>query len=115
MTVSQIVFVSLALLFSIMIITKTIKRKLFEKESLIWLLLMVVVIIFGISPNLIITLANWVGIDYPPSLLFLLSILFLLILVFRLTTQITALNSRIKELGQQIAIINEKLEKRNEQ
>lgn len=113
MTISQIVFITLALLFSVMIITRTTKKKLLEKESLIWLVLMCVVIIFGIFPGLIIALANWMGIDYPPSLLFLISILFLLILIFRLTIQVTTLNSRTKELGQQIAILNEKLNNRD--
>lgn len=106
MTISQIIFIILALFFSTIIIFKTVQKRIFEKDSLIWLFLMVVVLIFGIFPNLIVTISGWIGIDYPPSLLFLLGVLSLLYLVFRLTTQVTALNSRVKELGQQVAILN---------
>jgi len=113
MTISQIIFIVLALLLSTMIIIKTIQKRIFEKDSLIWLIIMVIVLIFGIFPNLIIIISGWFGIDYPPSLLFLLSILTLMYLVFRLTTRISALNSRVKELGQHVALLNEKLNNKN--
>jgi hypothetical protein len=114
MTINQIVFIVLALFFSVIIILNTIKKRIFEKDSLIWLFLMIIVLLFGIFPSIIDTISGWFGIDYPPSLLFLLSILSLLYLVFRLTTQVTVLNMRVKELGQQIAILKERIKSNKE-
>lgn len=109
MGISQIVFIVLAIILSSLIIVNTVKKKMFEKESLLWLFSMIIVLILGIFPNIIIIVAGWMGIDYAPSLLFLLSILWLIYLDFRLTTRSTALDVRVKELAQRNALLQERI------
>jgi len=49
------------------------------------------------------------GIAYPPSLLFVLCIIFLLFILFRNSKKIFELQMRVIEMGQEMAILKEKV------
>ena len=50
-----------------------------------------------------------IGVDYPPSLLFVLCIIFLLFINFRNSRRIAELQMKVVELGQELAIVKEKV------
>lgn len=70
-----------------------------------WIIGSFVILILSLIPEALQVVADFIGIDYPPSLLFLLSILILLYIVFKHSVQISLLNDRIKELTQHIALL----------
>jgi hypothetical protein len=93
----------------IFVYDKVKKRKLSEKESIFWMLGAVTILILSIFPNIIIELANLLHIDYAPSLLFLLGIVFVFLLVFRLTIYVSTLKEQVKELAQRNAILESRI------
>ena len=50
-----------------------------------------------------------IGVDYPPSLLFVLCIIFLLFINFKNSRRIAELQMKVVELGQELAIVKEKV------
>lgn len=107
---SRIFFVIIAIIFMYIIISNAKKKKFFETESFLWVLGCVPVVILAIFPNTIKVVSYFVGIDYAPSLLFLVAILFILYLLYRLTEQVSLLKEQNKELAQRIVILEKKLE-----
>lgn len=97
-------------LISITYVYKKVKKNSFsEKESFFWMFGAIVVLIMSIFPKLIDIVSIFLGIEYPPSLLFLLSTLFLIYMVFRQSQDISQLNSKVKELAQRNAILDNDL------
>lgn len=100
----------LAVFFVYFILRKTMQQKILERDSIRWFFLSIVIIIFGFFPDLLMKLAQLVGVEYAPSLLFLLSILVLLYFIFRQSIQISELNNKVRELAQRNAIIEQEIE-----
>jgi hypothetical protein len=85
-----------------------LKRKLSEKDSLPWIFGLIFLIIISLNPNIFDSIANAIGVDYPPALVFAAAILILLFIIFINTMNISKLKNEIIELTQYIAIIEEK-------
>lgn len=106
-------FIFLGVIFIIFIFSK-VKKKIFsERESVYWMLGAIFVLILSIFPKLLDSMSVFLGIYYPPSLLFLVSILFLIIIVFRQSIQISSLNEKVKELAQREAILEQRIREKN--
>lgn len=99
------IFVFVFILFIIYLI---LKRKLSEKDALLWIFGSVIIIIVSLNPNIFDNIANAIGVDYPPALIFATAILILLFIIFINTMNISKLKNEIIELTQYIAIIEEK-------
>jgi hypothetical protein len=98
-----IIFLSGAL-FTFTVLALLVRRKINERNSLVWLTGAVLIMIISLYPALLDWIARQVGVDYPPSLLFLFSILVLLVIVLYQSIQISMLNEKVKELAQHISI-----------
>ena len=96
------------------VIRLLIKSKLSERNSILWIMGCIVVLILSINPDLLTIISNLLRIDYPPALLFLISILFLLFIVLNMSIQISKLNKNINELAQIVALYHDS-EKSKEQ
>lgn len=87
-----------------------VRKKLFsEKESFFWILAALAIFFLSIFPKIIDQLSSLLGIVYPPSLLFLLALLFVVFLLFRQSQQTAVLNDRLRELSQKVAILEHSL------
>ncbi|HEX2907041.1 MAG TPA: DUF2304 domain-containing protein [Phototrophicaceae bacterium] len=86
------------------------RRKLREEYSLLWLATAVVLIVLSLSRPLLDVLANLVGIFYPPSALFLVAVVFILVILLHFSTVLTRLAQENKETAQQIALLRWQLE-----
>lgn len=100
-----IVFIC-GLLFVITVIYLLIKRKISERNSLLWLIGALIIFIVSAVPDILQFVADSIGVDYPPALLFLFSTLILLFITLYHSIQISLLNERLKELTQHVAISN---------
>lgn len=103
----------LAVLFAFIVLNKTKQQKMLERDSIRWFFLSILIIVLGFFPGLLIKFAYFVGIDYAPSLLFLLSILVLFYFILRQSIQISELNNKVRELAQRNAIIEHDIDELN--
>lgn len=97
--------------FDIIVINLLLKKRISEKNSIIWFTMSIFIFILSAFPGLIDFAAGILGIDYPPTLLFLLSILLIFYMVLSHYIQLSSLNMQLKEITQQVAIINFRLKK----
>ncbi len=99
--------------FILFVVIELIRRNhLKERYSLIWLATAVVLIVFSVWRRLLDVVALFFGIYYPPSFLFLLAILFLIILLLHFSTIVSSLSEKNRHLAQEMAILKARIEKR---
>ncbi len=96
-----------ALLFVLELVRQ---RRLREDYSLLWLATTIVMLILSIWRDGLHGLSALVGIAYPPNLLFLVALLFVLFLLLYFSTVVTRLAQEHKEIAQQIALLRYELE-----
>ena len=101
-------FIILSIIIFIYIITEVRKKKLSVKESFWWVFASIIMIILSIFPYSIDVFASFLNISYPPSLLFVICIVFLVFINFRNSKKIAKHQEKIIELAQHIAILEEK-------
>lgn len=106
-TFVTIVF-SFGLLIFILYLVRTKRLRL--QYSLLWLLTVVIMIVFSCFRFLLDRISFLIGIYYPPTLLFLVAFLFLLIIVLHYSVVISNLYKTNKALIQKFGIMNYKLE-----
>ena len=92
--------------FCITIIKLLINRKFSERESIIWLLGAIGGLIVSVFPKILDVLAKVIGVDYPPSILFLGCTVTLFLICLYCSIQIANLNAQVRELTQSVAIRN---------
>lgn len=97
------IIVALFLLFYVIHIVR--KGKLSIKESFWWVIGALIALILAIFPKSIDVIAKWFGVTYPPTLMFVFCILFLLFMNFRASSKVSEQNEKIMELTQQISIL----------
>jgi len=94
----------------VLIVELVRQRRLKEEYSLLWLATGLVLLLLSISRPLLDTLAEAVGIFYPPSALFLVALFFVLLILLQFSTVLTRLSRENKEMAQQMAILRHELE-----
>lgn len=100
----QFFLIGCAILFSTFVIRLLVKNKIGERNSVIWLGGLLIILILAINPTIFDEFARRLGIHYPPALLFFLSSLILLTYNLYQSVQITKLTSKIKDISQYLAL-----------
>lgn|SRR5574344_952586 len=106
-------FIILAIIAVLYVFYIVRKKKFSIKESFWWVFAALIMLILAVWPSSINHLASWLGISYPPSLLFVLCIIFLLFICFRDNKRIAEQQEKIIELAQELAIVKEKCNENN--
>jgi hypothetical protein len=92
-------------------VVELIRRgRLKEKYALLWLLAGGILLVLSRSRDLLEYLSRFVGIYYPPSLLFLLAFLFLLLITLHFSVVISGLSEKNKKLAQEIALLRQEIQ-----
>ncbi len=81
------------------------RRKLMEEYSILWLSGSVVVLILSLKQSWLNRIAAAVGIAYPPSLLFLVGMLFIVLILIHFSITISKLKQKNKQIAQEIALM----------
>lgn len=105
---NNIFFIILAIIVLFYVINIVRKKKFSIKESFWWIIASIIMLFLAIFPYSIDWFAEKLNISYPPSLLFIVSIVFILFINFRDSKRISELQMKVVELGQELAIIKEK-------
>jgi len=109
MDVVQIIAMAASIAIFVIVIELIRRSRLKERYSIIWLAASVVLIIFSSSRNLLNHIAIGIGIYYPPALLFILAIAFLLILLLHFSTIISMLSDNNDRLAQELGILKTRI------
>jgi hypothetical protein len=86
------------------------RGRLKERYALLWLAAGAVLLILSLSRGLLETIAKLVGIYYPPSLLFLVAFVFLLLITLHFSAVISGLSEKNKHLAQEVALLRQALD-----
>lgn len=98
-------FSVVGILFIIYVFKKVKRNQFAEEKSIFWIAGGICMLCLAIFPVIFIKLSLLLGIAYPPSLLFLLSIIFVVFVSFRQDQEISLLSERVKELAQRNALL----------
>ena len=109
----KIYFIILSAFSLIYVIVEVRKKHFSIKESFWWFIAAIGMLLLAINPYSIDRIAAWLNIAYPPSLLFVICIIFLLFINFKNSKRIAEQQDKITELAQRLAILeSEKNERR---
>jgi hypothetical protein len=104
------IFASVAAVLLLFVIFELIRsRRLQERYAMLWLLTGIVLLVLGLWRGLLSTIADAVGIAYPPSALFVLAAFFILLLLLHYSTVISALSDQNRILAQRLALLEARL------
>ena len=98
------------LIFVIHVINNVKKNKLSVRNSIVWLLMSVAIIISVFHVKTLTILANFLGIKTLSNLFFFLGFIFLIFVVFDITKIISMQNKKIITLTQELGILRKELE-----
>lgn len=101
----NIYFIIIAILSIIYILWEVRKNHFSIKESFWWTIASVIMLILAIFPYSINHIAKLFGVDYPPSLLFVFCIIFLVFINFKNSKRIVQHQERIIELEQNLTLL----------
>jgi hypothetical protein len=86
------------------------RKRLMERYAILWLVAGVTVLVLGLWQGLLTTLSHAAGIDYPPSALFAVAFLFVLVMLVHFSTTVSRLSDENKMLAQRLALLRRRLE-----
>ena len=102
---NNIYFIILVIILILYMVHEIRKKRFSIKESFWWMIASLIMLVLAIFPYSIDWVAKKVGIEYPPSLLFVLCIIFLVLMNFRNSKRISEQQIKIIELAQNLAIL----------
>jgi hypothetical protein len=98
-----------AVIFLIVIFELIRSRRLQERYALLWLITGGVILLLSVWRDALRLVAEQIGIAYPPSALFVVGFLFILVVLLHYSTVISELSERNVRLAQDIALLEERL------
>jgi hypothetical protein len=84
-------------------------RRLQERYALLWILTGVVVLVLAVWRQALGKLSETLGVSYPPSILFLATGFFILLLLLHYSTVISRLSDQNRILAQRLALLEGRL------
>lgn len=105
------IIVGIIVILALVVIVNMIRQKKLElRYALSWLCVGIAVLVLDCFPQLITWLSRKVGIASPVNMLFFFGFCFSLIILFVLTIAMSRMSIRIKELTQEIALFEKKID-----
>jgi len=106
-----VVSILISIAIFVLVLELVRRNRLKEKYSLLWLFSAAALLVFSVSREFLHRLAALIGISYPPSLIFLFGLVFLIVINIHFSTVVSQLYNRNKELAQELALLRLSLEK----
>lgn len=107
----QLVSIVGASIFMVMIFRLIVQGRLREEYSIIWILCTLILVVFSIWRKGLEQISLWLGVYYPPSLIFLAAIFAIIVFLVHLSVVNTRLQSQIKTLTHEMAYMKLELER----
>lgn len=106
----QIISIILSALLFLFVIELVRKGLLKERYSLLWLASTFALLVLSLWKGLLDKIAAFLGVFYPPSLLFLMAFIFLLLIVLHFSIVISIMSDKNRKLAQEIGLLKLKIE-----
>jgi hypothetical protein len=84
------------------------RRRLMERYALLWLLSGVVLLALASWPGALARISQAIGIFYPPTALFIVAFIFVLLLLLHFSAAVSRLSDQTKVLAQRLALLEER-------
>jgi hypothetical protein len=84
------------------------RRRLMERYALLWLLSGVVLFVLASWPGALSRISKAIGIFYPPTALFVVAFVFVLLLLLHFSSAVSRLSDQTKVLAQRLALLEER-------
>lgn len=110
----EIVAVITSIVFFVIVIDFVRRGLLKEKYSVLWIFLTMAVFVLSMWPEVLHKIASLLGVAYPPSLLFLIAFMFVLLILLHFSVVISILAEKSKLLSQEITLLREELSRKND-
>jgi len=78
-----------------------------EKYSVLWLAATTVITVLSLKKGLLDSFAAYLGVAYPPSLLFLVAFIFILLITLHFSVVISIFHEKNKLLAQELALLKD--------
>ncbi len=108
----QVISLLVAFLVMLFIGRLIVRGKLREEYAILWIVCTIILIVFSVWRRGLEQIALTLGVFYPPSLVFLAAIFAVLVFLVHLSVVISRLQSQIKTLSQEVALLRYELESR---
>jgi hypothetical protein len=93
----------------LLIVLEMVRRKAFlERYALLWLLSAIVLLALSVWRGLLESLADLIGIAYPPNALFLVAFGVVLVLLLHFSLAVSKLSDQTKVLAQRLALLEQR-------
>jgi hypothetical protein len=99
-----------AVVFLIMIFRLIVKGRLREEYSIVWIICTGVLVLFSVWRKGLHYIAGLLGVYYPPSLIFLVGILAIIVFLVHLSVVNSKMHTQIKNLTHEIAFLKQEME-----
>ena len=109
-TAAQVTLSAVALGITFWVIRLVGLRRLRSKYALLWLVITGPLVPLAAFPAIVDETGELLGVNYAPALLFSLSGLLLLGIVIHYSWELSRLESRTRQLGEEIALLNARLD-----
>jgi len=113
MDIVLILLAGLSLVVFLSVIELVRSRRLKEKYAILWLCSSLAMTAFSFSRELLHSAARILGIKYPPALIFLVGLLFLVIINIHFSVVISQLSDKNKTLAHELALLSEEISRRD--
>ena len=86
-------------------VLKKIRRsRMRTEDSLFWLFFALILVILGVFPGIAIGVSEWIGVQSPANLVFLVVIFLLIVRVFMMDQQLSKLRQQVTNTVQRVAL-----------
>lgn len=106
----RIVIICVVILFMLLVLNLIRKNKLNMKYALVWLLSGITMLIAVGIPNLLETIASWIGFELVSNMVFAVAIFILILVCISLTVIASSQSNRIRLLIQEISLLKREME-----
>ena len=109
-TGQRIEVIAVALIVCLLIFELIRRKRLLERYALVWLAAGATVLLLALWKGLLTTLSHAVGVAYPPSTLFVVTFLFVIVMLVNFSTTVSRLSDQNTLLAQRMALLQRTLE-----
>jgi hypothetical protein len=81
------------------------QHQLRSKYALLWLGIGIVLVPLAVFPGVLNTVADWLGVAYPPAAFLFLAVGFLFFVVVHFSWELSRLERRVRTLAEEIALL----------
>lgn len=112
MSIRLQLFIGIIVLILFLYIVNMVRKKRIDlRYALGWLFLAVLILILDIFPQIVLWIAELVGIEIPSNMVFFVGFLLLVIMAYALTVSLSRLSLKVKRLTQELALLREEMER----